>query len=957
MGEPRFPISTYRLQLNGCFRFEDARAIVSYLRQLGISDIYTSPILKARRGSLHGYDTTDPLSLNPELGGEQAFDELVRALKANDMGLLLDVVPNHLAASSDNTWWMDVLENGRASPYAAYFDIDWAPVGDTRQYRVLLPILSSPYHQALAGGEIRLGLRDADLVVWCHDIRLPVAVRSYRHVISHRLTSLGDDLGTDHPAFRQLAELLEDIQRLPDIAGLHPREAAGSQSERRLVKDSFRRLLDSSEQARDFILENVALFGGKSGDPGDFAPLDEILAEQYYELAFWKTGLKDINYRRFFDVSDLIGVRTEDPTVFEATHALVQRLVRSGSATGLRIDHVDGLYDPLQYLSRLQNHIAPEAETTRGKPGVYIIVEKILSGDETLPAEWPVFGTTGYDFLRTVGGVSVDADGVQALETARSRSIGDAHTFDDLVYNKKRQVVNELFAAELHSLSHRLAHLAGMARQSEGALSLSHLTEVLAAVTASLRVYRTYMRSAEPSSQDRRRLEHAFRKARQQEPDLDGPSLSFLQRVLLLDFPGYLTDEDRGEWFDFVMRWQQFTGAVMAKGFEDTALYAYNRLVSLNEVGGNPGAASSSVEEFHSANLDRLASWPLTMNATSTHDTKRSEDVRARINVISEISGSWEDHLAQWKKWNQSHKQNVDGEPVPEPDMESLIYQTLIGAWPLLTEEMSGFRERFAAYVVKAAREAKGPTSWISANPEYERALLAFLDSILDSPDQNKFLRDFRDFQSRVAYYGALNSLAQVVLKATSPGVPDFYQGQELWDLSLVDPDNRRPVDFQKRIRYLDDFVRAGSLPRSPLVRELLTSWHDGRIKLYVTYKALGVRRAHRDLFAEGRYVPLETKGPRREHVCAFARCHGKEWVLTVVPRLMTDLVDAGAPPVGKPVWGEDTLTLPEGAPDCWLDAFTDETIMTSAAGGELPLSLVFREFPVALLLGQPQET
>ncbi len=955
MSIPRFPISTYRLQLSGCFRFEDARAIVSYLNQLGISDIYTSPILKARRGSLHGYDTTDPLSLNPELGGEQAFDELVRALKANDMGLLLDIVPNHLAASSDNTWWMDVLENGRASPYVAYFDIDWAPVGDTRQYRVLLPILASHYHEALASGEIRLGLLDADLVVWCHDIRLPIAVKSYRHVISHRLSSFGDNIGTDHPAFRQLAKLLEDIQRLPDIAGLHPLEAARGQSERQLVKESFRRLLNSSEEARDFILENVALFTSKSSDPRDFAPLDEILAEQAYELAFWRTGLKEINYRRFFDVSDLIGVRTEDPSVFEATHALVQKLVRSGSATGLRIDHVDGLYDPLQYLSRLQNHLRPEAETTGGKPGFYVIVEKILNGDETLPAEWSVFGTTGYDFLRTVGGISVDADGMQALEAADSRSIGDTHAFDDLVYNKKRQVINELFAGELRSLGRRLARLAEMA-QSEDALSLSHLTKVLAAVTASLHVYRTYVRNAEPSSQDKRQLEHAFREARQREPDLDGPSLSFLQRVLLLDFPSDLTNENRGDWLDFVMRWQQFTGPIMAKGFEDTALYDYSRLVSLNEVGGNPGAASSSVEEFHSANLVRQASWPLTMNATSTHDTKRSEDVRARINVISEISGSWEDCLARWIKWNQSHKQNVDGEPVPEPDMESLIYQTLIGAWPLLTEELPAFRERFEAYVLKAAREAKAHTSWISANPEYERALLAFLDSILDSSDQNRFLTDFADFQSRVAYYGALNSLAQVVLKATSPGVPDFYQGQELWDLSLVDPDNRRPVDFQKRIRYLDDFVRGGSLPRSPLVRELLSSWHDGRIKLYVTYKALSVRRAHRQLFVEGRYVPLEAKGPRREHVCAFARCHGNEWVLTVVPRLMTALVDAGAPPVGEPVWGEGTLTLPEGAPDRWRDAFTDKTVMTSPASRELPLSLVFREFPVALLLGLPQE-
>jgi (1->4)-alpha-D-glucan 1-alpha-D-glucosylmutase len=951
----RLPVATYRLQFNRGFRLEDARALVPYLHRLGVSDLYASPILRARKGSSHGYDVTDPTGLNPELGTEQDFEALVRELKAHGMGLLLDIVPNHMAASPENPWWMDLLENGPSSPYAAFFDIDWNPPGSTSENKVLLPILSSPYSQALENQELVLTLKKDGLFIKYRGLRLPLDIKSYGQVLCQNLDSLKAALGVGDPAFPQLKRLIEAVERLPCHTDTEPEKITKRQQENRSIKKELWRLVKASPEVRVFLLKNIALVNGKKGDPKSFALLDRLLEQQAYRLAFWKTAREEINYRRFFDISDLIGVRVEDSRAFEATHTLVLRFVREGKVTGLRIDHIDGLYDPLQYLRQLQYHLAPEAQQTGTLPGFYVIVEKILAGEEALHPEWPVHGTTGYDFLNRVNALFVDEKGFQEMKAHYAQITRSKLAFRNVVYQKKRQVIEELFASEIHRLGHQLACLAQQDRYARN-LSPEELTKGLKEVTACLPVYRTYTRTIEVSPLDQHYIERAIEEAQRQASAMQPRLLDFLKRVLFLDFPVSLAPDQKEAWLRFVMRWQQFTGTIMAKGLEDTALYAYNPLISLNEVGRDIGAGDMPIEAFHRGNMIRQARWPYTLNATSTHDTKRSEDVRARLNVVSEMPEAWEKRLTQWRRWNRAKKQRLGGQLVPDSNMEVHLYQTLIGAWPLSEKEIPGFKERLKAYVIKADREAKDFSSWLSPDLAYEDALLAFVDSILKNSDQSKFLQDFLLFQRRVAYYGALNGLSQVLLKIVSPGIPDLYQGAELWDLSLVDPDNRRPVDFGKRMSFLDDLIRREAQGRASLLRELLSSWEDGRVKLYVIYKALSVRRVHQDLFLKGRYIPLQVRGQRQDHVCAFVRRHGKRWVLVAIPRLLTRLVEVDTLPLGQRAWRQDALLLPQNAPEHWLHVFTGETVNISPAAKEMPLSSVFSTFPVALLVSPLQE-
>ncbi len=956
MSKPRVPCATYRLQFNSHFRFEDARKLVPYLQRLGISDLYSSPIFEARRGSLHGYDVTNPQFLNPELGTEQEFEAVVEGLKAHEMGLLLDIVPNHMAASSENQWWMDLLENGRHSPYQSFFDIDWDPVDRALQNKVLLPILGRPYRQALESQELALTLDETGLFVCYHGLRLPLNLKSYSSVLSHGISRLEETLGKGNPVFQQLKQLIETIERLPSYDSVDPREAAEKQRQRQTMKEGLCRIVDTSPELRAFLLENIALFNGTKGAPESFELLDSLLQQQVYRLAFWETGRDEINYRRFFDINDLIGVRVECPHVFEATHSLAYRLIEEGKVTGLRVDHIDGLYDPLQYLCRLQHGAEPELEGAVSPPGFYVIVEKILSIDEVLPTEWPVSGTTGYDFLNIANALFVDGKGFQALDSIYSQFTGSRVAFDDVVYEKKKQVMDQLFAGDARAMAHQLWRLG---QQSSPNFHSSHkeLTEALIGVTACLPVYRTYISTYAISPRDSYYLETAIREAQRRDPGIEARTLDFLKRVLFLGPPVDAGAEERELWLQFVMRWQQFASSVMAKGFEDTALYTYNRLISLNEVGGNPGAPGMTAEEFHRYMAARQANWPYTLNATSTHDTKRGEDVRARINVLSEIAEAWEQRVIQWNRWNHAKKQKVDSRLVPDPNIEILLYQTLVGAWPFSASEVPEFKERLKSYMVKAAREAREFTSWLSPNTEYENALIAFVESVLNDSDQNEFLVELLNFQRQVAYYGALNSLAQVMLKATSPGVPDFYQGTELWDLSLVDPDNRRPVDFQRRIGLLDDLRKQEATGESSLAQQLLASWEDGRVKLYLTHKALGTRRAYQDLFLDGDYIPLQVQGQRREHVCAFARRRGTAWALTAVPRLLTSLVSVGQLPLGQRVWGDDSLPLPDDAPGRWADVFTGEILQASPKVKVLPLSRIFGLFPVSLLMGTASDT
>lgn len=953
----RTPSATYRLQLKGCGGFAGARALVPYLRALGITDLYASPILRARAGSSHGYDVTDPSHLDPELGSEEDFAALSNELSAYGMGLLVDIVPNHMAASEENPWWRDVLEHGPSSPYAPCFDIAWRPAWSTRHDRVLLPILGSPYGQALENAEIAVALDEGGFHVRYGEARLPVDPRTYPAILGLRPSALKRRLGSDHPTFHAHAELILAFRCLPSRTAARPELRAERRRRAAAAKARLRQLCDTHEEIRSFLEESVRILNGRRGEPQSFRRLDELLSAQAYRLAYWRAARAEVNYRRFFAISELVGVRVEDPQVFEATHALILRLLRERKITGLRIDHIDGVRDPADYLRLLRRHLAAAGDGAgaEASPPFYVIVEKILAADEELPEEWPVSGTTGYDFLRTVSSLSVDSHGLQALDRLYGRLTGSTPRFDEIAYQQKKLVLDTLFAGEMRALEEELIRLAGHDRYARD-LPAHQLARALAEVSVSLPVYRTYIRDRDVAPRDRRSIDRAIGEARRRTRAVGAPAFDFLRRVLRLELPARASREQEEAWQGFVLRWQQLTGPIMAKGVEDTALYMYNRLISLNEVGGEPGASGLGIDEFHRRNLARQARWPATLNSTSTHDTKRSEDVRARIHILSEIPRSWAAHLKRWREWNRAHLRQAGGKTAPDANEELLIYQTLIGAWPLEEAELPGFRDRLRAYLLKAIREAKVHTDWLYPDEAYEAAVLEFADRILESTATNRFLEDFLRFQQNVAYYGALNSLSQLVLKIASPGIPDFYQGTELWDFSLVDPDNRRPVDFERRACLLGGLAQRESAGVASLMRELLESWKDGRIKLYVTARALGFRREHSRLFSEGCYLPLDLSGRRKEQLCAFARRRGEEWAVIAVPQRVTRLAPAGEPPLGRRAWGSTRLHLPQEAPDRWSHVLTGELLAAGTGSGRKALALgeVFQTAPLAILYSAP---
>jgi (1->4)-alpha-D-glucan 1-alpha-D-glucosylmutase len=956
MSFARVPSATYRIQFHLAFRFVNARELVPYLHDLGISDLYASPRFKARRGSSHGYDVADPLRINSELGTDKEFEELEQRLKNYSMGLLLDIVPNHMATSADNPWWMDVLENGPSSEFADYFDIDWHPsttkAAFLQENKVLIPILGDLYGNVLENQDFALKLDETGFYVRYGGTKLPLDPKTYGTILESCLECLAASVGSTHPAFEELRKLIQEIGELPGRTETEPESVKLRRASKNRIKGRLWTLYHEQEVVRQCFNQTLTQLNGTKGDARSFDRLNELLSDQAYRVSFWKLAAEEINYRRFFDINDLIGLRVEDPKVLEARHALIFRLIHEKKVSGLRIDHIDGLHDPQAYLQEIQARAKESDESLSDSANLYIVVEKILAENETLPGNWPVAGTTGYDFLNALNGVFVDESGLQKLGETYERFIGSTSDFDEVVYQGKKKVLAELFAGEMIALAHELGEFAAPDRYARD-VPLSEYHQALIEVTACLPVYRTYVRDLTLGDSDRAYLERALEEAQRRtvEERAGPPAFAFLRRVLLLDVPGHAPE--RGEpWLRFVMRWQQFTGAAMAKGFEDTALYVYNRLTSMNEVGGHPGGSALSVEGFHEFLRARLEQTPLTLNATSTHDTKRSEDVRARLDVLSELPEEWGKILKRWSKWNRPHKPLVDGQPAPDRNDEALIYQTLLGAWPLQDEELALFQERLKEYLIKAAREAKVHTSWIRPNPEYETALAYFTDEILNFQRGARFLRSFASFHKTLAHFGALNSLSQVLLKVSSPGVPDFYQGTELWDFSLADPDNRRPVDFHLRQRQLEDLRKIEPGGLLGLASELLAHWQDGRVKLFTTYKALNFRQANRDLFQQGDYLPLEVTGSRRKNACTFARHQGNDWAITVVPHRVTQLADLPEFPLGRKVWGKGTILLPSHAPDRWRNVFTHQLLSVDSKTGKKALSLgqIFRDFPVALL-------
>ena len=756
MFKARVPISTYRLQFHAGWNFSQATKLAPYLNDLGISDVYASPLFKASRGSLHGYSVTNPLELNPELGSKAQFDSFCRKLRSMDMGLLLDVVPNHMALSKSNPWWQDVLENGQSSPYAVFFDIEWNSPYRSLKNRVLLPILGRPYGKCLEDQELTLSLNSDGFVVNYYDHRFPLDLQSYLPILNHRLDDLKKRLGEDNPDFIRIMGVISLLQNLP------PRTVTGIKKRRErlhwrdVVKKSLRLLHEQSPELREYIEENLRQFNGRRGDPASFDLLDGILREQSYRLAHWLLSLEMINYRRFFSINDLIGIRVEDPEVFEATQSLLFRLVEEKKVTGLRLDHIDGLNDPEGYFQRLQNRLRSNTKSEE-KNQFYLVTEKILGDGEPLPQTWQVAGTSGYDFLGILNNLFLLENGLLELLRIYQDFSGVTSTWEDMVYEKKKFIMDSSFGGEVHNLEVDLVALADKDRQAMD-ISRHNLFQALIEISACLPVYRTYTRSYEISPTDRAYLEEAFAKA-DRKPSLGEISPNFLRKVLLLQFPPGMQEEQKKLWLRFVCRWQQFTGPIMAKGLEDTVAYVFNPLISLNEVGGYHRAVS--VDAFHSFNLERQRLWPTTMNTTSTHDTKRSEDVRARLNVLTEMPQVWQQRLAHWHELNISKKKTAATGEIPDRNEEIFLYQTLLGVWPLNQAEIPSLPERLESYLIKALREAQIHSRWIDPRNDYEQSVVEFCRAILEEKPDNKFRKDFLELQGRLAYFGALNSLSQ----------------------------------------------------------------------------------------------------------------------------------------------------------------------------------------------------
>lgn len=979
----RLPVATYRLQFNAHFTFAQAAQIVAYLYDLGISDCYASPYLKACPGSLHGYDVIDHNALNPEVGGEEQYDRFVAALQQRGMGQILDIVPNHMGiADGRNLWWVDVLENGPSSPYAAFFDIDWAPIKDELEYKVLLPILGDQYGRVLENQDLTLGYEAGAFYLLVYgQTRLPIAPRPGTLILSHRLEQLESLLGADHPSLLELQSIITALTHLPLRTETDPERIRERQREKEVIKRRLARLTDECREVCEFVQQNVRRFNGDKGKPSSFDLLDQLLNDQAYSLAYWRVASEEINYRRFFDINELAAIRTEAPAVFAATHKFVLQLFAEGKITGFRIDHIDGLYDPEGYLRRLQRACQAlrsgelfdqvfaslqegndvDAEPPRLTPAstelpCYVVVEKILGVSEHVPESWPIDGASGYDALASLNSLFVDAEQEKACTEIYARFMGSRLRFSDLVYECKKLIMQVALASELNVLAHQLSRLSEKDRYSRD-FTLNSLRRALREVVACFPVYRTYISYSGVSNTDRATIESAIQRAKRRNPATDASIFDFIQQVLLLHGAEQRGDAERLEHIAFVMKFQQYTGPVMAKGLEDTAFYRYHRLVSLNEVGGAPERFGCSLTAFHNDNRERLERWPHALVATTTHDTKRSEDVRARIHVLSELPQEWKAALSRWSRLNKKKKPLVDGQPVPSPNEEYLFYQTLLGAWPLSPMDVEArqvFKQRIQEYMRKATKEAKENTSWINPNQAYDDALQQFVAAVIDDP---AFTEQFRPLAEKVAQYGMYNSLSQTLLKLTSPGVPDIYQGNEVWDFSLVDPDNRRPVNYEQRQELLAALRRQlqpAGLNLTNFVQELIETRTDGRIKLYVTHQALAYRRTHPELFCSGEYLPLASDGSARASVCAFARQHEGQQALIVAPRLLARVLpNPAAPPLGSRVWGDARLTLPRGSSSSrYRHVFTGEVLEASDFQGQATLQVadVFANFPVALL-------
>jgi len=958
----RLPVSTYRLQLREGFGFAEARAVVPYLEQLGVTDCYSSPLLKATPGSPHGYDICDHSRLNPELGSEEDLAAWCAALTAAGFGHVVDFVPNHMSCSpTTNPWWRDVLENGPSSPFAAYFDIDWDPVKPELKDKVLLPLLGDQYGRVLDRGELQLRFEDGALHLMYFEHDLPINPRQSPRVLGLGIEDLETRIGPAEPSLREFLSILTALQNLPAYTEQDATRVAERTREKEVARERLVRLVAESPVIREHIDTAIRIANGTAGEGPSFDRLHELLEHQAYRLAYWRTAVDEINYRRFFDINELVGLRIEEPEVFDAAHGLLRRLIAASQVTGIRIDHPDGLFDPSEYFRRLQQ-LAKEARdggAATDEP-FYVLAEKILSSDESLRADWAVAGTTGYGFLNLVSGLFVDTRHTRRLRRVYTQLTGRQEPFEEVAYQSKRAIMLTAMASELNVLAHALNRISERDRRQRD-FTLNSCRKVLREVLACFPIYRTYISARGVDAFDRAAVQDAIAHARRRNPVMEASIFEFLEEILLGATDTTPGDPAGGERLRFVMKLQQFSGPVQAKGVEDTAFYRYHVLVSANDVGGDPGYLGVTATEFHDANTRRLTDWPTAMITTATHDTKRGEDARMRINSLSEVPEAWRRTVSEWMRINGRHRSKVGGAWAPDRNDEYLLYQALVGVWPAEGAEdpvpdhaPPELTARMSTFMQKAVREAKVHTSWIDEDQAYGQAVARFVERVLGGQTSRKFLRSFVPFQRRVARAGMVNSLAQLTLKLTAPGVTDIYQGNELWDLSLVDPDNRRDVDFGARRALLAALMPtieaiAQGEDRTADVGALLEQWTDGRIKMFITAAGLRFRRNHPDLMRGGAYVPLVPDGPASEHIVAFARDDASGTLLVMVPRAVAFPGAEGQ----APGWESTRIQLPDGfGARRYRDVITGAVIESADGSGPSAIEAgeAFRSSPVALL-------
>jgi (1->4)-alpha-D-glucan 1-alpha-D-glucosylmutase len=952
----KIPLATYRLQFNRGFTFAQATKIVPYLAQLGISHCYASPYLKARPGSMHGYDIVDHTQLNPEIGTPAEFDEFVDALHRHGMGQILDIVPNHMGVmGADNAWWLDVLENGEASNYAEFFDIDWQPVKDELQGKVLVPVLDDQYGIVLDRGDLKLTF-DSDkgeFSIYFHQHRFPIDPQQYPAILARETEQLANSMGAENRQVLELQSLTAAFGHLPSRIETNAEKRAERNRDKEIHKRRLAALCLQSPETREFLQKNVDTLNGTPGNTRSFDDLHELVKVQAFRLAYWRVATDDINYRRFFDINDLAGLRMESPRVFEATHQLVNELLSSGKIDGLRIDHPDGLFDPEQYFERLR---ATNAD--------YVVVEKITSGEELLPSTWPVQGTTGYEFSNLVSGLFVDPSAGPKIRRSYRGFLCEAEDVREVLYRSKKDVMKSHLASELSVLGNYLNRIA-LANRHTCDFTLNSLRRALSDIVANFPVYRTYVTEDAMSDSDRWYIETAVQRAKRRSTYEDTSIFDFIQQVLLARNPADAKTSETQ--IIFGMKFQQFTSPVMAKGLEDTCFYRYHPLMSCNDVGADPYEFGVTVDEFHRKTRIQQKRTPHSMLATSTHDSKLSEDVRARINVLSEIPAQWRLKVRQWRLLNRGKKTLFDGVEFPSRNDEYLFYQILLGIWPAGEKgPTDSLRERLKNYMLKVAREAKEFTSWANQNVEYEKALLFFVEAALDPVSNQEFISDMLTVHPWVSAIGTLNSLSRTLIKFTAPGVPDTYQGNELLEFSLVDPDNRRPVDYSQRMKLLSELTEMPPAQQECFLRQLLkdlVKYPDvhGRSKLLLTWKLLQERQKLPALFQQGEYIPLDVSGSKSLHVLAFGRRTKEEYAIVIAPRLWGKLLGTEADVFNAELWEDTFVEIPADWPaagyQSWIAGGAYTLHEPNEGGMRIYLKDCAELIPWVLLMRSAQQT